>query len=258
MALDFLDHLGRDSDRFLTLLADADPGLRVPTCPDWTADDLLWHLASVQWFWATIVRDRVQDPDPLVEPERPADRSGLVAFFAEQTGLLRETLAATDPATEVWMWAEDHSVGYVRRRMAHEAFIHRLDAEFTVEQVSDLDRDLASDGIDEALTHFFGGVPPWGTFTPSGSHLLVAATDTDLEMTLRLGSWKGTSPNTGTVYDEAAVEVVDAVDAGTTVRGTAADLDRWLWGRGPRSALSVDGDQDAFDVLAGIVANGVD
>ena len=33
----------------------------MPSCPDWNADDLLWHLAEVQWFWATIVRERVTD-----------------------------------------------------------------------------------------------------------------------------------------------------------------------------------------------------
>ena len=37
------------------------PGCR--TCPDWTAADLLWHLGEVQSFWATIVRERLTDPD---------------------------------------------------------------------------------------------------------------------------------------------------------------------------------------------------
>jgi hypothetical protein len=35
----FLDHLASDSARFRAVLADAQPGLRVPTCPDWDADD---------------------------------------------------------------------------------------------------------------------------------------------------------------------------------------------------------------------------
>lgn len=53
--MDVLGHLERDSRRFLTVLRDVDGRTPVPTCPDWTADDLLFHLAEVQSFWARIV-----------------------------------------------------------------------------------------------------------------------------------------------------------------------------------------------------------
>ena len=53
--LDYLTHLARDSARFAEVLRETPPGKRVPTCPEWDVDDLLWHLADVQWFWATIV-----------------------------------------------------------------------------------------------------------------------------------------------------------------------------------------------------------
>ena len=42
-----LTHLARDSARFVAVLRQTPPGTRVPTCPDWDADDLLWHLAAV-------------------------------------------------------------------------------------------------------------------------------------------------------------------------------------------------------------------
>ncbi len=60
--LDFLDHLERESARFAAAIGSAPGAAVVPSCPDWNADDLLWHLAEVQWFWATIVRERLTDP----------------------------------------------------------------------------------------------------------------------------------------------------------------------------------------------------
>jgi uncharacterized protein (TIGR03083 family) len=259
MTLDFVAHLADNSDRFLAALRDADPGLPVPSCPEWAADDLLWHLGEVQWFWGTIVRERVQDPETVEEPSRPRDHAGLVDFFGSATERLQSALAGTDPTTPVYMWADDKTVGYVRRRQAHEALIHRLDAELTVGAVTPLDTSLASDGVDEALTHFFGGVPEWGTFSPDGRHLAVATTDTGLLVPLALGQWSGTSPNTGREYDEPAIEVVPAAPSpAATVRAPAADLDAWLWGRADESVLAVSGDPTAFAHLRELVSQGVE
>src|SRR5665811_2356206 len=44
--LDYLSHLALDSARFVEVLRQAPSGARVPTCPDWDADDLLWHLGE--------------------------------------------------------------------------------------------------------------------------------------------------------------------------------------------------------------------
>ena len=107
------------------------PQVRGAACPDWTADDLLWHLGEVQEFWGLIVEGRLQDPEAAVKSERPDSRAGLVDFFAAQTERLERVLREADPAEPVWMWANDKTVGYIRRRQAHEALIHRLDAELT-------------------------------------------------------------------------------------------------------------------------------
>jgi hypothetical protein len=62
MTLDYPAHIRDESARFAEVLRDAPAQAQVPTCPDWRSDDLLWHLARVQWFWGHIVRDVVQDP----------------------------------------------------------------------------------------------------------------------------------------------------------------------------------------------------
>ena len=52
-------HVQDESDRFGVVLANTDPASRVPTCPDWSAVDLLKHLIGVHQFWATVIGDRL-------------------------------------------------------------------------------------------------------------------------------------------------------------------------------------------------------
>ena len=48
----------------MSALADCDLDARVPSCPDWNAADLLWHLgAEVQDFWAWVLEHRPDGPD---------------------------------------------------------------------------------------------------------------------------------------------------------------------------------------------------
>ena len=131
--LDFLDHLELESARFAEAIDSAPPEAPVPSCPDWNADDLLWHLGEVQWFWGTIVRetaDRAEQAEEL-KPPRPGDRAGLPAFYERASRELADVLAAAPPDTPAWTWSEDQTVGFIRRRQAHEALIHRVDAELT-------------------------------------------------------------------------------------------------------------------------------
>jgi uncharacterized protein (TIGR03083 family) len=248
--LDYLDHLRSDSARFLDVLSHAPGAARVPSCPDWDADDLLWHLAGVQWLWGTVVAERLQSVDGLEEPERPGSRAGLVEFFEEQSARLHRELAAADPTEKVYMWAADKTVGFIRRRQAHEALVHRLDAELVTGDISPLDAELASDGVLEALDVMFGGCPPWGTFTPSGEQVLVRVTDTGLEVPVALGRFTGTDPDDGVTYDEEDISVAAADAAATaagTVSGAADDLDAWLWHRRDAAGLAVDGDRAVLD-----------
>jgi uncharacterized protein (TIGR03083 family) len=243
MSLDYLAHLRAESTRFLEALRDVDPTARVPSCPDWDADDLLWHLAGVQWFWGSVVVDRLQSPEGAEEQPRPDSHAGMLEVFEKNADRLHSALSEADPAEVVWTWSDDHSVGFIRRRQAHEALIHRLDAELVSGAYSALDPDLASDGVLEALDVMFGGCPPWGSFTPSGDHARVIATDTGLVVPVVLGRFVGTDPDDGTAYDEEDLSVRSAdpeAPASVTIGGRAEDLDAWLWHRRDGAALSID------------------
>ena len=217
---DYLRHIRDESRRFRDVLAACDPGARVPSCPDWDASDLLWHLAEVQWFWAKTVRTRPAAPgDDDQGPERPVSHDGLLAAFDEYSADLVAQLEGADPTETAWTWATEQSVGFIHRRQAHEALIHRLDAE------------------------------PWGEFAGLPHHVRVDITDAQESVWVQIGRFSGTNPEDDVHYDEDDVKVVDdpGTDPDAVVDGPAGALDAWLWRRGDDSQVRVHGDRRVYD-----------
>ena len=70
----------------------------------------------------------------------------------------------------------------------------------------------------------------------------------------------GTDPESGKSYDEPSLVVLDdapdEVDA--TVRGPAADLDCWLWGRLAADRVERTGDTQALAHLQSVIDQGID
>jgi uncharacterized protein (TIGR03083 family) len=261
---DYLAHIRSESARFAAALAKADPGATVPACPEWDAADLLWHLTEVQLFWAAIVRDRLSDPAAAEaqKPARPTDPAAALALFDQATTALLDALSAAPDDAVIWTWAPEQTAGFVRRWQATEAMIHRIDAEDAAGARTALDRGLAADGVGAVLTYQYGDLPPWGAFDPNGPAGRVEAVDTIDAWPIRVGRFTGTGPESGTVYDMDIARVTDAdADAGSpafTLRGPAAELVTWLFGRGPRDALTVAGDAEAFARFEAIVARGIE
>ncbi len=133
----------------------------------------------------------------------------------------------------------------MRRRQAHEALIHRVDAELTVGAVTPLDPPLAKDGVDEIVGVMMTGVPHWAHFAPE-RRVRILTTDEPGSWTLDVGRFTGTSPVSGKAYDfdsvDFAADPEGPVDA--TISGKAADADLWLWGRGPLDTLDARGDPE--------------
>ena len=259
--IDYLTHLGAESRRFVEVLADAPADAAVPSCPEWKADDLLWHLAEVQWFWATVVREAVSDPSAIQHPARPGDRAELLAFFQSASADLQKTLAETDPTATRWTWSREQTAAFVRRRQAHEALIHRVDAELTADVArAPMDPVLCTDGIEEALRIMYGGCPDWGTITPEeGSTLRIATQDTSTSWLITMAQFTGTDPD-GTSYDEPDIAVAETDDgrpAKATVTGNAADLDCWLWGRPTLGVPERSGDEHIHARFQKILDQGI-
>ncbi len=259
---DYLEHLRADSRRFREVLAACDPAAPVPGCPDWNAADLLWHLADVQWFWGTTMRNRPAPPsEDEPRPERPDSYDGLLAAFDEYSAALVAELERADPAEPAWSWSAEQTVGFTFRRQAHEALIHRLDAEQTAGDVTPLDARLAADGVAELLGVMFGGIPPWGVFESTGIRVRVDCTDTGDATCVEVGHFNGTDPDSGTVYsDEVAVEPVADPEGepDVVIAGPAAALDAWLWRRRDDAGIEVTGDRTAYDRFREAVNHPID
>ncbi|HUZ52774.1 MAG TPA: maleylpyruvate isomerase N-terminal domain-containing protein [Streptosporangiaceae bacterium] len=263
--IDYLGHLARESALFAHAIGGTAAGTQVPSCPDWTADDLLWHLAEVQWFWGTIVGQGVDGAGAgALAPSRPEDRAALMDFYLSVSGELGTALASAAPETPAWTWSDDKTVGFIIRRQAHEAMIHRVDAELTAgHRRSHLDPALSADGVDEALRIMYGGdLPVWGTLVPGDARTLrISATDTGDSWFVTLGQFSGTDPEDQKSYDRPGIQVT-GTDPGTpaaaTVRGTADDLDCWLWHRPPDTPLERSGNVGILGEFDAVIADGVD
>jgi uncharacterized protein (TIGR03083 family) len=261
--LDYLPHLAQDSARFAEVLGQTPPQMRVPTCPDWDADDLLWHLCRVQWFWGTIVGRALTtdtDVEALDKGRRPSHHDGLLALFGQASHDLLHNLSSAPPDTPAWTWSDEQSVGFIRRRQAHEALIHRIDAELTARDRTPMEPDLSADGVDEALTIMYGAVPSWGRFTPDPTQTVrVQTTDTNHSWLLTLGQLTGFDDD-GAAYDEPSLRVAVSdtdVAAAATVGGAAADLDCWLWHRPPVGQIERAGDPVVLELVDHTVAAGI-
>lgn len=254
MTIDYAEHVRRDTARMVELATGADWSAPVPSCPDWTFADLLWHLTEVQSFWGAIVSQLLDDPGGLQEPPRPPD-AGLAAALSVAGDRLVAALGAHEPATPCWTWSDDKSVGFVLRRQAHEALIHRVDAELAMGVPSDVDPTLAADGIDELLSTFVGGTPEWADFTRDGTTMSLVATDTGNTWGVEFGRFTGTSPNTGKSHDFDHADLAAVSDPDALVSGSAAYLDLWLWGRANVDGLHCSGDQAVAARLRTIAAD---
>lgn len=258
-AATYLDHIRSESARFAAVLADCDPAARVPACPDWDAAELLWHLAGVQWFWTATMAGRPDGPpDEAGRPERADSYAGLLEQYAALSAGLVDVLTGLDPAEPAWSWAEHvpggQTVGFTLRRQAHEALIHRLDAEQTAGAglVTALDPALAADGVAELLEVMYGGAAPeWGRIEPGTHHVRIDLTDAGGSLWVQPCTFLGTDPESGKNYDGPHVLVVD--DPGTepsaVVSAAAADLDATWWKRRGADGIEVTGDRAAYDEL---------
>ncbi len=135
----------------------ADLSATVPTCPEWSLEQLVRHTGGALRWVDMLVRTRaVGDVDeeavPLGGgPDGKGDAAALDAWLAETGELVVGALREAGPDTEVWAWAGIHTSGFWARRMAHEITVHRADATLAAGLPYEVAADIAADAIDEWL-----------------------------------------------------------------------------------------------------------
>ena len=227
---DAADYLRAIADESAVLLAAADrAGLDapVPSCPGWSVADLLGHIGGVQG-WAAEMSKRDPGGDYIArDPSVIPDALELPEWFASRTAALVEALdrPSDEPA---WSWIPPATVGFWHRRQAHEAVMHRVDAELAAGVAGPaIDAALATDGIDEFLTMV-------QAFNPTG--IGEAGTTLHFHCTDVEGEWLARLEPAGIVIER------EHAKGDVAARGGASDLLLWMQGRGQVEGLEVFGD----------------
>ncbi|HTJ68505.1 MAG TPA: maleylpyruvate isomerase family mycothiol-dependent enzyme [Actinospica sp.] len=234
-----LDLIAADVARVATLIAEADPDRRVPSCPRWTLADLVEHLGEVhRWVAAIVTRLPLQRIELGTEEVGfPKDSwSAAPEWFAAGGKALVEALGKADLDAPCYTWGGDQHVRFWLRRMLHETTVHRVDVELAVlGEAGALDAAVAVDNIDE----FLGNVPYTKRFRPEvrdlhGDGETIHLHATDLDESDLPGEWLITLEPHGFRWSHAHVKGAAAV------RGTARDLALWINHRTPDAAPGLE------------------
>ncbi len=202
------------SEALVSLVREDTRTIPVPSCPEWTLEDLAWHVGVVQHFWAVNVRERnVSGPRETIDDELSSDLDAFRAWCRSTTRELLDALEEVGDESPCWVWwGEPASAGAVARHQVQEAAIHAWDGANALELATPLAPAVAADGVGEFLHVHRSAIA-----VPAGTGVSLHATDLDLYW--RVG-----------------------VEESVRVSASASDLVLFLNGRVPLEDLDVVGD----------------
>jgi uncharacterized protein (TIGR03083 family) len=240
-----------EADRFADVLSATAPDARCPTCPQWSASDLLWHLTEVHHFWAGVLSlDARTDADieavERAKPDRPTATADLLAMREQATQALVEQLDRLDDSEPRWSWwPPDQTVGFTRRMQTHEATMHRVDAELTAGlPIGPIAPDVAAGAVDHAVDVMWGW-PADGAGYQARAVVEFVATDVDGHWLVEVGQ---------SAVGPRALRATAGEPTGT-VRAPVGDLALWAWTRG--GAVEISGDAASVAAVDAVVSNGM-
>lgn len=218
----------------------------VPSCPGWTIQDLIEHLGTVQRRAAA--RVGLQTDATGVELNIPTEPAEMLSWFDDGWRELDRIFTEMPPSTQAWNWTgENHTLGWMIRRHAHEVAIHRYDAELahmglpSVNAFKSLPSEsipfgyvpeFAKDGLNERLYVTIAGRPTLKGSLPGSLH--IHANDIEAECTV-------------TLVDGTFTITEGHSKADAAIKGTASELYLWSWGRFPLDLLQCFGDTNVIE-----------
>ncbi|MEU0937389.1 MULTISPECIES: maleylpyruvate isomerase family mycothiol-dependent enzyme [unclassified Embleya] len=216
----------------------------VPSCPGWTVADVVRHSVLMYTDAAGQLRPQHRpvggDPLPVAGS---ATKGDLLDTYTRAHAALVTEMARRDPLDPIEGENLDPGVaegvdgdgpdpgtaGFLIRRMAREAAVHRADIEMAVGTPGPLDAQQSLDGIDEVL----------GVLLPA--HYDGSARDGASGRTIGVHSnrhhWRLTMQRSGVAMSR------DQGFADAAVSGEPAELLLYLWGRRPGTVVSQTGDR---------------
>ncbi|RLK61517.1 maleylpyruvate isomerase family mycothiol-dependent enzyme [Actinokineospora cianjurensis] len=233
-----LDVLETETTLLATSAAAADQDRPVPGCPGLTVGETTRHLGSVYRMALTWIRTGTR---PTHWQRQPLDGEPVEHYLLDGLRALLGELEANAASAPCPGWhPTDQTYGFWRRRMAHEATVHRVDVQAAAGgDITPVPEDVAVDGVDEVLTLWFthrlavlgvSGTRATTVAVRTAGHTWLAEVTTD-RTTAAL------SPH--------------PTPAAATVTGPPQALYLWLWGRTAVFTPAVDreGDLDALTQL---------
>lgn len=237
----FAVELCAEAEAFAGTVEGADLALRVPTCPEWTLEQLVHHVGRA-YYWATAISTSgttrfipFESVPEAVLPQQPGKYGDWLRDGARQ---LVCAVAEAGAGSRVWTWAQDRRAGFWLRRLTFETVLRRADAAFAAGRPYELAADLAADGVSESLELLASRMtvnpsPALASLAGTGQTLHLHATDDGLG---DAGEWLVRRTPDGPLWEHGHGK------ADVAVRAAAADLLLVLTGR-------IDADDAKFDVL---------
>lgn len=213
----------------------------VAACPGWTLADLLAHLGGV-YSWVSLIVEAGGDRPGLSRDRPPAGPALLDGWFREQRDGALDTLSSREPDAPAWTFTGPvRDVGWWRRRMAMESAVHLSDVEQAVGRPGTMERELASDGVDEALTELLPAYLKRRPVPALQSTIHLHATDTPGEWSLDFAQ-----PDLAVRREHSKAD--------TALRGPAAGLFLWVWNRADAAAAGLEtfGDTAAIEAWSDV------
>jgi uncharacterized protein (TIGR03083 family) len=231
---------------FGELIRGADLTTPVPTCPEWTLQQLFRHVGRGNRWAAQIVADRrdtALDPREVRDGKPPDDRDAAIDWLNAGAALILDSVDEVGADTEVWTFIGPRPAQWWIRRRVHEATVHRADAAIALGVDVELAPEVAADGIGEWLERV--AVEASGESSPldAGRTLHLHATDDGLGAA---GEWTITGTGDGIAWSHehgkgdaalrggakdlllAVVRRQSTADGGIEVFGDTAVWDGWL------------------------------
>ncbi|MGV0991346.1 MAG: maleylpyruvate isomerase N-terminal domain-containing protein [Mycobacterium sp.] len=235
-----------ENEAFAALLRDADPSTPVPTCPEWTLEQLMRHLGRGDRWCAQIVAEQSAEYiDPRTVAGGKPTPGHEIEWLHDGPRALLEAVERTGAQTTVWTFLGPRPAAWWIRRRLHETAVHRADAALALGADFSIDPAIAADGITEYLERTVvraneegpaAGDRPLG----EGQSLHLHATDPGLG---EAGEWTLLGRPDGVALDH------EHGKATVALRGPARDLLLAVVRRGATADLGLEvfGDQAVWD-----------
>jgi len=231
----------------VSALDGADLGIQVPSCPDWTLNQLLRHIGHAHRWADVMIRERLPEIDfsrngaQLLSSYVGETAAVVAPWLLEGAASLSEALTEVDPDEMIAPMGGHPGPRMWSRRMTHETVIHRWDAMNALGLPFSVDLEVARDTLREwtglALPYAFMRWPAeTAALVGPGRTVHLHATDVEAEFVIDL---TGLAPVVREGHEKAAV----------ALRGPLVDLVLAVYRRRSVDGLEVFGDAELLDLF---------